>query len=471
MTRSQLITLLVLVTIICLGSALLLLPERRVTALQPERLVQFAPSQVREVVVEPAGGPAQRLLRTGPDRWEIELPAQGEGAAVRWPAATERVHGFLRILDRLRAAPAEAPGAAPALWATIVAEGGERVAIGLPAAPLGGRAVVQAGPDRASARPLVTTDELNRLLVGPGLSGWLDPRVFAGIEGQPVEVAVLSGGDEMRLVRSGGGWRIGSPFEAAAEASLVQELLVGLQALPFTAADASVAAERSGAPAATSVRIVTEARRPAAGGEVVAEQATHELRTLGAPDAGGRIGATVEILESAAEGSEATAAGPLHVELDASRLTALVRQPAFYLARRVLHGTAGDIHGFVFQYPSGAERRWDRVGEGWAVAGAPVPPAGAAALDNLAALLTETPAPIAAWAGEAGAPGAEPVAEIACLGFGGAEIGRLALSVAPPPAAAADQRQHAVAITAGVARYYPPEAVVEILRWIVDSEP
>ena len=123
MTRSQLVTMLVLVTVICLGSAALLLPERGAADAEPARLVPFAPSEVVSVTVEPTGGAAQRLIRTDADRWVIELRAGADGAGgdvVRWPASIDRVHGFLRILDRLRATPAEpAEGQEPASWIRI----------------------------------------------------------------------------------------------------------------------------------------------------------------------------------------------------------------------------------------------------------------------------------------------------------------------------------------------------------------
>jgi hypothetical protein len=478
-TRSQLITLLTLVTIICLGSAVLLLPQREGAAVEQVRLVPFQPSEVREVVVEPVDGPAQRLLRAGAEGWEIELPPTREGepttgagaAPVRWPAATDRVHGFLRILDRLRGVPAPADAAAaPELRARISSDDGRTTTIGLPATPLGGRAVVHVEDGGGDPRSLVTTDELNRLLGGPGLAGWLDSRVFAGVKGQPIEIAIASGGSEMRLSRAGGGWRLSAPFAAPAEAALVEELVRGLQMLPFIARTAPPSPDAADGLPATTITLLAEVRRPGTDGEIVSEQTAHSLRTLGAPDPGGAIAAKIEAARVApqASGTPPTA-GPLTVEIDGARLTALVRQPEFYLSRRTLDATPGDIHAFAVAYPDGRDQRWERAGQGWTAPGGPVPPAGAAALDGLAALFTEATAPVAAWVGEEDAPQTSEVAAIRCLGFGGAELTSVRLAVGPLPGPGADARQHAIVTTAGIARYYAPEAAVDALRWIVDA--
>ncbi|VAX42783.1 hypothetical protein MNBD_PLANCTO03-625, partial [hydrothermal vent metagenome] len=101
MTRSQIITALVLVMVICLGLSALLLPERDGRTPTPTRLVAFSPSEVAALEVRLPSGAQQKLTRVAPDRWEIRL-----GETSRWPASTERVRAFLRILDRARGLPA-----------------------------------------------------------------------------------------------------------------------------------------------------------------------------------------------------------------------------------------------------------------------------------------------------------------------------------------------------------------------------
>lgn len=465
-------TLLVLVTIICLGSALLFLPESGDAPAEPIALLPFPTAQVQEVVVEPASGGPQRLSRTAPDRWEIELPPAGAESGddpVRWPASTERVHAFLRILDRLRATPTESDDAPePAIRVRI--RGDDRTAsIGLPATSLGGRSIVQFRESADSpARSLVTTDELTRLFAGPGLSGWVDARPFAGLEGRPQEIAVASAGSEMRLVRAGAGWRFTQPFEAPAEASLVEELLRNLQTLPF-----SVSAPSAPTPAQpnphTRITVVAERRTPTASGDVATETATHTLSTAAAPDAAGRIAAIVTVAEQPPGESARTRAGPLAVDIDAQSLVSLVRRPSFYIARRAIAAAPGDIHAFVITYPSGAAIRFDRAGQGWSEQGEPIPPAGGAALDGLASLLTEVTAPTASWVGSERVEGADPIATLACLGLGGAVIASMDVGLAALPAPAEDQRKHAVITGEGVARYYTPESTLEILRWLIDA--
>ncbi len=460
--------MLLLVTVICLGSAVLLLPERGGADAEPSRVVPFAPSQITEISVELPGGTRQRLVRTAADRWEIELPGAETAAPVRWPASIDRVHGFLRILDRLRAMPAEnSPSDAPTRWARIADADGKSVSIGLPAASLGGRSLIHVseGPD-GPGRPLLTSDELTRLLAGQALLNWLDTRAFAGLSGRVMDVAVASGGQAMRFTRTASGWRIVEPFETSAEDDLVEELVRGLQALPFTSpSPGGVGHEAPADP--TVVTLTSEVRRPADEGRVEAETVTHALRTLAPPDAGGRVQAALES-RSASDGEPTS--GPLSVEVAGDRLMSLVRQPRFYLARRALHAAPGDLQGFVIAYPSGRQVRWTReAGGGWGSDAGPTRPADGAMLDALATLLTQTPAASAAWLGDSARP-QQILATIDCLGLGGASLSWVQLGVGRPPEAGEDTKVHAVVTGGGVARYYEPEPTRPLVQWIHESD-
>lgn len=463
-TRPQLITALTLVTIICAGLALLLLPERDATPQGAVPLVPFAPSEVRRVDVEQADGGVQRLTRTEPDRWEIEFGP--EGAQVRWPAATDRVRGFLRILDRLRAMPAsEAPAVPPQVIARITDDSGQTITLGLPASTLGGRAVVELTRPGFAPSHFVTSDELSRLLAGGGLANWLDPRPFAPIDGQVEEIVVESAGGAMRLARSGSGWRIEEPFASAAEPALVEELLAGLQTLPFRAPRAG--APEGGESGGTLVRLRTQARRPTADGGLQTVSREHTLRTAAAPDAGGSVRCTIEAVSP-----DGPVAGPLAADVDAARLSELVRQPPFYLSRRTLAVPEGDLAGVAVTYPDGPTFRWERPpGEGWTKASAEAPDAAGSSLDSLARLLTQVNAPVVVWVGEADPPEATLVAMLEPLALGGAALAEAELWVGRPPGAPADARAHAVLVREGVARYYPPEGDVSAVAWIASQDP
>jgi hypothetical protein len=464
--------MLLLVTVICLGSALLLLPERDAASAEAVRVVPFAPAEITEVSVELPGGARQRLLRTEADRWSIELPSRDDTSPpVRWPASIDRVHGFLRIIDRLRAMPAdESPADAPTRWVRVVGANDATISLGLPTTSLGGRAVVHVSEgSEGKPRPLLTSDELTRLLAGQALLNWLDARAFAGLDGRVTEVSISSAGNEMRLARAPGGWRVATPFDSPAEDALVEELLRNLQLLPFASPAAPAGPPRGKASDATVISLVSEVRRPGADGEVTGETFTHTLRTLAPTDAAGRIRAALESSAPTAPG--ATTAGPLEVEIEAARLTSVVRQPQFYLARRTLDAAPGDIHAFVIAYPSGKQTRWSRLDGSWRAGDDPASPADAAMLGELATLLTQTPAATAAWIGDEARSQTQILATIDCLGLGGASLGWVRLGVGRPPGAGEEVKVHAVITSAGVARYYPPTEQSDVVKWVHDSEP
>lgn len=469
MTRSQLITVLLLLTVICLGLSALLLPEAADRTPTPTRLVPFPPSQVESVEVRLPDGTTQRLTREGPDAWTIELSARSptdDAAPIRWPASSERVRAFLRILGRADGVPAEeAVGPATSTALHITSEAGEIATITLPTSTLGGRAVVFTGSGgQGEPTPLLTSDELPRLLAGGGMLHWLDPRAFAGLDGQVTGLSITTPAGEMRLGRAGAGWRIEAPFEAPAEAGLVDELLESLQTLAL--ASPSTEAPTPG-DSATLIALTTVARRSGADGSVQTRTTRHTLTTAGAV---GQSGQAAVVLEGASEDPDAVRIGPLGGTIDAARLVEIVRQPAFYIARRASTAQPSDIRSLRLTLPSGEVIEVARTDAGWARDGAELSAAEARGVESLVELLTLREASVAAWSETAPAEG-QHLAAIEGQGLGGLTIATAGLAVAPLPGQAADTRAHAVLLDAQIARYYNPESAVEAVRWVAGLTP
>jgi hypothetical protein len=468
-TRAQLITALLLVTVICAGLAALLAPEAAESTPKPARLVAFPPSEVVRVEVRLADGSTQRLSRQTPDSWWIELPAHNQpddAPPIRWPASSERVRAFLRILDRAQGVPAE-DAAEPAAHTTVTltSEGGQAATITLPTSTLGGRAVVFVGSGDGTARsPLLTTDELPRLLAGGGMLHWLDQRAFAGVEGQVVEIGITSAAGTMTVARAGGGWRIEAPFAAPAESALVAELLAGLQTLPIADPSTNPAAPGTDP---TVVTLTTNTRRTAADGSVVAQSARHTMSTIGSVGQSGRAAVRVE---QSREDGPATTLGPLGATVDAARLAEIVRQPAFYIARRASTAQPADIRGLKLTLPTGEVVQVDRTDAGWARDGANLPAAEGGAVEALVELLTLHSAAVAAW-GETAPADAQHLAGIEAQGLGGLTIASADLAVGPLPGGAEDTRAYALLRLDQIARYYTPESAVEAVRWVAGLAP
>ena len=468
MSRGKLTTIFVLITIICLGLSALLMPRRDAGAVDAEPLLSFPPSEVTEVVF--AGGETedQRLVRVSGDRWELRI---GESPEVRWPVASDRARAFLRILDRLRGMPTDLQGEESTAALTVVGGSGQRVRLGLPAGSLGGRAMVTL-EDGAGVRAYVTSDELPRLLGGRGFVGWMDARAFAGVEGRVTRVEIASGGGAMVLGAVGGGWRIESPFEAAAEPSLVEELVTGLRMLPM----AEGRPERSEPPTdATVISVTTESRDAGEDGSVASRVLEHRCVTLGPVSGGGRVPVLLSARVAGGGGLAdmvSDALGPITASVDAARLTELVRQPAFYIARRALRAEPSDVRALDVALPSGAVVRVERDGEGWRRDGEMVDGAEGAAIESLVELITVGVATVAAWSESGEVEGSQPLATITCGGLGGTTLETVRIGVAGLPAPAEDSRLHALLRVGGVLRYYPPEAGVgRAAAWITGLVP
>jgi len=477
-TRAQLITALLLVTVLCAGLAALLAPEAAENTPKPARLVAFPPSEVVRVEVRLADGSTQRLSRQTPDSWWIELPAHNQphdAPPIRWPASSERVRAFLRILDRAQGVPAE-DAAEPAAHTTVTltSEGGQAATITLPASTLGGRAVVFVGSGDGTARsPLLTTDELPRLLAGGGMLNWLDPRAFAGLDGQITGLSITTPAGEMRLGRAGAGWRIASPFDAPAEAGLVDELLESLQTLALASPSTEVATPGD---SATRITLTTVARRSGADGSVQTRTARHTLATAGAV---GQSGQAAVVLEGASDAPhdphdphdpDADRIGPLGGTIDAARLAEIVRQPAFYIARRASTAQPSDIRSLRLTLPSGEVIEVARTDAGWAREGVELAAADAGGVESLVELLTLREASVAAWS-ETAPAGGQHLAAIEGQGLGGLTIANAGLAVSPLPGQAEDTRAHAVLLDSQIARYYSPESAVEAVRWVAGLTP
>lgn len=473
MTRAQLTTALLLITVICLGLAALLLPEAADRAPAPVALVGFPPSQVARVEVKLTDGSTQRLDRTAPDRWTLTLPTES-AATTGWPASAERVRAFLRILDRLQGTPADellgrdaARSTKPGPTLTITSEAGDTASIELPASSLGGRALVRVSsgaPDDPAPRAYVTTDELSRLLGPDGMLLWLDARAFAGVTGQVNQVSVTSVGATMTLTRTGASWRIESPFAAPAETSLLTELVENLQTLAI--ASPSTHAEPPTADA-TTITLAATTRTAGPDGSVSATTRTHTLRTLGAVSQSGQVPVVVESFGETAE----PLAGPLGATIDASRLTEIVRQPSFYIARRATNAVPADIRSITLTPAGAAPIELARTDTGWSRDGAAIGAEDAAAVDALLNLLTTTEAAQARPADDMPG-GAQPLASITARGLGGLAIARVDLAVGPLPDQSADSTAHALLLADGIARYYAPDApIADAVRWVAALRP
>jgi hypothetical protein len=465
-TRAQLITALLLVTVICLGLSALLLPPAADRAPTPVALVAFPPSQVVSVSVALPGGSVQRLDRIAPDAWRLTLPAGG--GETHWPASAERVRAFLRILDRLRGTPADdaEPVARPGPTLTVTSDLGDTTTIELPAGSLGGRALVRVSPgspDDPAPRAFVTTDELSRLLGPDGVLPWLDARAFAGLDGQVGSVTVNSVGGTMTIARTGGSWRLEAPFAAPAEGSLLAELIESLQTLAIASPSTEVQPPSADA---TTITMTTAARAANPDGSVSTATATHTLRTLGAVSQSGQAPV---VLESTAEDGTPLA-GPIGATIDAARLAEIVRRPSFYIARRATNAGPADVRSLTVTTPGGTPIELTRADAGWTRDGAPLPAQEASAIDALVSLLTQTAAAQAEPA-ESMPETAQPLATITARGLGGLAIAEFTLGVAPLPGQPADSRAHALLLAGGIARYYNPESAVDAVRWVAGVTP
>ncbi len=478
MLRSKLITILLLVTVICLGLSLLLMPRSDGVDARPEPLLPFPTGTVNGVELAAGAHGTQRLVRVGAaaDRWELRLEGENGAPEVRWPVGSDRVRAFLRILGRMQGMPSgkttgEDAGV-PGFRLTVTAGDGERFLLGLPRGSLGGRAMVTVETPEGP-RAYLTTDELPRLLGEQGFLAWIDARAFAGIEGNVTRVEIVSGRGALVLERRRGGWRIGSPFDEPAEDELVNELVRGLQMLPVAEGREGRAemVEQTGQPTgATALSLTAEQREAGTDGEVASRSVVHRCVTLGPVSSGGRV----PVLLSAARVAGADAAtgasllfGPLTASVDAERLGELVRQPAFYLARRALRAEPGDVRAIRVVLPSGVEVRAERDGEGWMRNGEAVGAQEASAIESLVELMTVGVAAVAAWSEGGVLPGSETLATVACEGFGGLTLETIRFGVAGLPPPAEDTRLHALLTVGDVLRYYTPEpGVGAATAWI-----
>lgn len=481
-TRSKVIAILVLITVICLGLSALLLPESTDRAAEPVRLISFAPSQVVNVDVRLPDASTQRLSRRSSDAWEVLLPTTTDPAGarpVRWPASTDRVRAFLRILDRLRGLPASDSPPPASTTLTITSELGETATFGLPAASLGGRSVVHVQPRSAadpSSAPFVTTDELPRLLADGGIIHWLDQRAFAGLGGRVTEIAVTSAAGTMTIARRGAAWRIESPFPAPAEPALIDELLAALLTLPFASPTTPERASREPPPPyadATTITLTASTRRPSPDGSIATETTRHTLTTLGPVGQSGQV--PVSLLAASVGPDTEPLLGPLAATIDAQRLTEIVRQPAFYIARRAVAAEPSDIQALALVLPSGTTIDLVRTPAGWARDGTALPTPDATPIEALVTLLTRTPAAVTAWSDQPLPQGSTPLATIDCRGLGGLTIATVSLAVTPLPdqagATPPDSRAYALITAEQIARYYSPESAVDAVRWVAGLEP
>ncbi len=472
MTRSQVITALVLVMLICLGLSALLIPLQPDPTTNSTRLVPFPPSEVAAIEVRLTDGSTQRLTRQAPDSWQVQLPSD-----INWPASTSRVRAFLRILDRITGFPAtEAPPPASTTL-TITSEPGSTATLALPAVSLGGRAVILVSDESTTEpTPFITTDELPRLFTTGGLLQWLDQRAFAGIQGQVTAITVPSAAQTMTITRSASGWRIEAPFAAPAETSLITELLAGLQTLPFANPQAPARSTEPDSPYAdtTTITLTATTRRPPPDGSLTTETTTHTLATTGPTTQSGQIPVSLQATTTAPDDPQSANAqptlGPLHTAIDATRITELVRRPAFYIARRALSAQPTDIQSLTLTLPSGSTLHLARAGTGWTMDDAPLTEAEAAAIDALIVLLTHTPAAVTAWTEKPLSPSATPLAIIAAHGLGGLTLATVHLTVAPLPNAADDGRDYALLTTDNLARYYTPESAIDAIRWLASLD-
>ncbi len=485
MTRTQLITALVLVMVICLGLSALLLPEATDRTPTRARLVAFPPSEVALVEVRLPDGSVQTLTRIAPDRWQIEL-----AGTTRWPASTGRVRAFLRILDRSMGIPATETPPPAATTLTITNALGEATTLGLPAQFLGGRAVVHVQADDApeptpTPTPFITTDELPRLLAGGGILHWLDKRAFAGIEGRVTAITITSAAETMTIRRSGTGWRIESPFVAPAEASLIDELVAGLQTLPFANASAFLGRDEQLPPSAdaTTITLTALTRRPLSVGSFSSETLIHTLTTTGPVGQSGRVPVSLSASTPDAQppgkrhphNQNENTLGLLAATIDAARLGEIVRRPSFYIARRAVGAQPTDIQSLSLTLPDGTTLRVARTsssltGTGWTRDAEPVSRDEALAIDALLALLTQAPAAVTAWS-ESPPADATALATITAHGLGGLALATVDLAVAPLPGAAEDTRAFALVTTGGISRYYAPESAVAAVRWVAGLSP
>lgn len=460
--RQKLTTIFLLITVICLGLALLLAPRSAERTAPAEPLLAFPPSEVAAVEASLPDGSRQRLERTAPDRWVLELDS-GEAEPVRWPASADRVRAFLRILDRARGVATEQEVSEGAARLAVRSQAGAETTLALPRATLGGRAVVGVTGGGAPDGVYATTDELPRLIGDRGFLPWIDDRAFAGVRGRVVRVEVESGGERLEITREAGAWRIIRPFEAPAEAALVDELVERLRTLPI--AEGRVAEVEPPADA-TTIRLGAEERLARGDGTVDISESVHRMATLGPVGAGGRA----PVVLAAGSGDDAEPLGPLTASIDAASLTELVRRPSFYLSRRALRAEPADVRSLAVTPTGAAAVVVERDGSGgWRMAdgGAAQGPG----VERLVELLTSDAAPVAAWS-EAGLPeGATVLATVECRGLGGVTLGTVTLGVAPLPEPGQDRRDQALVVSGNVHRYYAPEAAVEAVRWVAGLRP
>jgi hypothetical protein len=207
-----------------------------------DRLMEFVPGDVRQIIVQQHGGPRQIVERTpggkgplGADaEWQLRIePAPDDKTPPPpvWPLDPTKVQGLIRVLAEAKAVAVPSGSADLGDHPTKVelVFGDATCTWLLSDRTLAGTGMIRVEAFRkAPARQAVVREQLIQVFTDPGPRAWRDRFPLAGIAADASRVRLVNMSQKLLLAKLEGKWSLREPVGAPADPAAVKELLTEL---------------------------------------------------------------------------------------------------------------------------------------------------------------------------------------------------------------------------------------------------
>lgn len=192
-------------------------------------------SAIEKLRFKRAGAPVQWVESSGDAAWDLLTEATAGGAGdTRWPVRLENVQSALRQIASMTGEPTDEPGGIDAnaeeLWAITTA--GSRWVMTVGSAQLGGLRTVRVRDPEGRERFFRVERGLIDALLTTGPEPWRDSAVFRDLA-RVSQVSLASGGESVRLSRSGEKWAVMEP-SAPTDGRAIERLFGALARITST---------------------------------------------------------------------------------------------------------------------------------------------------------------------------------------------------------------------------------------------
>lgn len=331
-----------------------LLVTQRVESKPPDRLLEFAPSDIVGLHVR-HNDAVQTIARDDAGEWAL-LPGPVASAAA-WPVNPGNVRAALSVLADMRFESAADPGETPdAPTVRLDRADATSLLIAFPGQPVGGRTLALSTDASGARRAGFVDASIRDMLLNPGPRGWRLMTAMPGVGVEVSRVRIRTPTGELLLGQVAGKWSLREPVGARADDSAVQNLLATITSLQIErfVDDGSVDAESAGlGEPRVQIFAETDVRALDQSGEVSVRTTERRLSIGGAADMEGNL-----LFASPDLGSTI-------FTIAAHGLRALPTDPLMCIARSatgVLPSNVGMAH---IRFPDGAERGCRRGIDGW----------------------------------------------------------------------------------------------------------